>query len=80
LHPLDLSARQQLEAIPLLQPTVKKFLSTVTDRKVRQVLLSSALRLGPKQLPEIYRLLPPICDGCGSSEVMQREAFYCARW
>jgi hypothetical protein len=19
-------------------------------------------------------------DGCGSSEVMQREAFYCARW
>jgi len=78
LHPLDLSARQQLEAIPLLQPTVKRFLSTVTDRKVRQVLLSSALRLGPKQLPEIYRLLPPICDAFGIPEpelyLTRREA------
>jgi Zn-dependent protease with chaperone function len=68
LHPLDLSARQQLEAIPLLQPTVKKYLSTVTDRRVRQALLSCALRLGPKLLPEIYRLLPPICDAFGIAE------------
>lgn len=68
LHPLDLSARQQLEGIPLLQPTVKKYLSVVTDRKTRQVLLASALRLGPRQLPEIYRMLPPICDAFGIEE------------
>ncbi|HEV2451665.1 MAG TPA: M48 family metallopeptidase [Streptosporangiaceae bacterium] len=68
LHPLDMSARQQLERIPLLQATVKKYLSVVTDRKVRQALLASALRLGPKQLPEIYRLLPPICEAFGIAE------------
>jgi Zn-dependent protease with chaperone function len=68
LHPLDMAARQQLERIPLLQAAVKKYLSVVTDRKVRQALLASALRLGPKQLPEIYRLLPPICDAFGIAE------------
>jgi Zn-dependent protease with chaperone function len=68
LHPLDMSARQQLERIPLLQPAVKKYLSVVTDRKFRQALLSSALRLGPRQLSEIYRMLPPICDAFGIEE------------
>jgi Zn-dependent protease with chaperone function len=68
LHPLDLAARQQLEGIPLLQPAVKKYLSVYADRQVRQSLLSSAVRLGPRQLPEIYRLLPPICDAFGIPE------------
>lgn len=68
LHPLDLAARQQLEGIPLLQSAVKKYLSLYADRQVRQTLLSSAVRLGPRQLPEIYRLLPPICDAFGIPE------------
>jgi Zn-dependent protease with chaperone function len=68
LHPLDLSARQQLEAIPGLQLASKKYLGAVTDRRVRQELLSSALRLGPKQLAEYYRMLPPICDAFGIPE------------
>ncbi len=68
LHPQDLSARQQLERIPLLQPTMKKYLSAVTDRTFRQILLSSALRLGPRQLPDIYGMLPPICEAFGIVE------------
>jgi Zn-dependent protease with chaperone function len=68
LHPLDLSARQQLERIPLLQPTVKKYLGTVSDPRIRQWLLASAVRLGPTQLPNIYRMLPPICDAFGIPE------------
>ncbi len=68
LHPLDLSARQQLESIPLLQRAVKKYLSMVGDRTLRQKLLGSALRLGPRQLPDIYRMLPPICDAFGIEE------------
>ena len=68
LHPLDLSARQQLERIPLLQPTVKKYLGSVSDPRTRQWLLASAVRLGPKQLPHIYRMLPPICDAFGIPE------------
>jgi Zn-dependent protease with chaperone function len=68
LHPLDRSARQQLEVIPLLQPTVKKYLTTAAERKPRQALLSGALRLGPRQLPDIYRRLPPICEAFGIPE------------
>jgi Zn-dependent protease with chaperone function len=68
LHPLDRSARQQLEVIPLLQPTVRKYLTAAASRKPRQVLLSGALRLGPRQLPDIYRMLPPICAAFGIPE------------
>jgi Zn-dependent protease with chaperone function len=67
-HPLDLSSRQQLEVIPLLQPTVRKYLTATAGRKPRQALLSGALRLGPRQLPEIYGLLPPVCAAFGIPE------------
>jgi len=68
LHPMDLTARQQLERVPLLDKGVKAYLEMFTDRRVRQGLLASALRLGPYQLPDIYRLLPPICDTFGIPE------------
>jgi Zn-dependent protease with chaperone function len=68
LHPLDQSSRQQLEVIPLLQPTVRKYVTVTAGRKPRQALLSGALRLGPRQLPEIYGLLPPICAALGIPE------------
>jgi Zn-dependent protease with chaperone function len=68
LHPLDLAARQHLEGIPLLQVAVKRYLGSVTDRRDRQWLLASAVRLGPRQLPDIYRMLPPICDAFGIKE------------
>lgn len=78
LHPLDMAARQQLEAVPLLQPAVRKYLGAVHDRRFRQELLSSAVRLGPRQLSHLYRLLPPICDAFGIDEpelfVMRGEA------
>ena len=65
LHPLDLAARQQLESVPLLQKTVTKYQSLVAERRTRQGLLASAIRLGPFQLPEVYKLLPPICAAFG---------------
>lgn len=68
LHPHDMSARQQLERIPLLQQAVKTYLSAFTDRRIRQMLLANALRLGPKQLPDVYRMLPPICEALGIAE------------
>jgi len=68
LHPLDFSARRQLESVPLLQPAVKKYLSAVKERRLHQQLLVNALRLGPNQLPDIYKLLPPICDAFGIAE------------
>jgi Zn-dependent protease with chaperone function len=68
LHPLDLSARQHLESVPLLEKAVTKYQSMVAERKMRQELMVSAIRLGPRQLPSYYRLLPPICDAFGIEE------------
>jgi Zn-dependent protease with chaperone function len=68
VHPLDLSSRQQLELIPLFLPTVRKYLTVTAGRRSRQMLLSGALRLGPRQVPEIYGLLPPVCAALGIPE------------
>src|ERR1700722_11228508 len=68
LHPLDMSARQHLESVPLLEKSVIKYQSMVSERKMRQELMVSAIRLGPRQLPSYYRLLPPICEAFGIEE------------
>jgi len=68
LHPMDLAARSQLESVPMLQPAVQKYLSAVKERRTHQALLVNALRLGPRQLPDIYKLLPPICEAFGIAE------------
>lgn len=68
LHPLDFSARQRLEAVPMLRQVTEKYMGFVTDRQQRQLLLSHAIRLGPRQVPQIYRMLPPICDAFGIPE------------
>ena len=72
LHPLDLSARQQLEAVPYLEKLVQAWTAAYSEKKSRQVLLSRALRLSPRQLPEYYRLLPPICE---AFDIPQPELF-----
>jgi Zn-dependent protease with chaperone function len=68
LHPLDTSARRQLEAVPMLESAVKKYLSAVKERRTHQALLVNALRLGPHQLPDVYKMLPPICEAFGIAE------------
>ena len=68
LHPLDLSARRQLESVPLLQKVTQTYVSRITERSMRQQLFSEAVRLGPRQFPEYYRLLPPLCHALGMPE------------
>ncbi|WP_158849882.1 M48 family metallopeptidase [Saccharothrix deserti] len=65
MHPLDRSARTALESVPLLQTALTAYAKVYTDRAWRHYLLSNAVRLGPRQLPEYYRMLPPICDALG---------------
>ncbi|XUL86170.1 M48 family metallopeptidase [Streptomyces galilaeus] len=65
LHPLDLAARQRLEKVPGLQAATKKYRSMIADRRDRAWLLSNAIRLGPQQFPDVYKLLPPICEAFG---------------
>lgn len=68
LHPLDLAARQQLDKVPGLELMVKKYRGLVADRKEHQFLLCNAVRMSRNQLPEFYRLLPPICEAFGIAE------------
>lgn len=68
VHPFDESAKRQLESMTGLQATVQAFMKIYSEREAHNFHLSECLRLGPKQLPEIYRLLPPICDAFGIAE------------
>lgn len=68
LHPQDLAARQRLESIPGLQAAAKRYRSMIADRRDRAWLLSTAIRLGPRQVPDVYKLLPPVCEAFGIDE------------
>jgi len=68
VHPFDESAKRQLESMTGLQATVQAFMKVYSEREAHNFHLSECLRLGPQQLPEIYRLLPPICDAFGIAE------------
>ena len=63
LHPLDMSARGHLEAVPLLQVAMKKYLSAVHDRRFRQH--SSA------ELSGWSRRSCRICSACFRQSVMR---------
>jgi len=65
MHPLDRSARSALESVPLLQTAVAAWGRLAGDRTSKSFLLANAIRLGPRQLPEFYRMLPPVCDALG---------------
>ncbi len=68
VHPFDESAKRQLESMTGLQATVQAFMKVYSEREAHNYHLSECLRLGPTQLPEIYRLLPPMCDAFGIPE------------
>ena len=61
IHEDDLSAMEALRAIPGFDKLTKIFMEQVTERFIRMENLSSCIKLGPEQMPEIYNLLPPIC-------------------
>jgi Zn-dependent protease with chaperone function len=67
-HPFDEAAKRQLESMTGLQATVQAFMKVYSERETHHIHLSECLRLGPHQLPEIYRLLPPVCDAFGIPE------------
>jgi Zn-dependent protease with chaperone function len=62
IHPEDKAALDQLESIPLFPQCVKAFLNIGPERLIRGRNMSQKVLLGPRQLPEIYRYLPPAVD------------------
>lgn len=57
MHPEDEAALEHLKSIPLFDAAVSAFIKTVPYRQIRGMNLAQRVRLGPKQLPEIYEYL-----------------------
>lgn len=57
IHPEDAAAQEQLEEVPLFDQFVKLFLRVLPEQAYHIRYMSNGLRLGPKQLPDVYRHL-----------------------
>lgn len=68
IHPEDAAALKQLESIPGFPAFVKSILSLGLERLQYGINMASCVRLSEKQLPQIYRHLPPICQKLGINE------------
>lgn len=62
IHPTDNFARKKLEAIPGFSIVIKKFLQLGYEKMIQGENLANKIKLSPTQLPEIYNILPPICE------------------
>lgn len=68
IHPEDATALKQLESIPGFPTLVKKFYALGYEKLFYGTNMASNIRLSEKQLPELYRRLPPICQKLGIKE------------
>lgn len=68
IHPEDAAALRQMENMPGFASIIKKILAIGLENLQYGVNMASAIRLSEKQLPEIYRHLPPICEKMGIPE------------
>lgn len=67
-HEQDRKALETLQAIPGFTPVLKAFMKTFNEKMIHGLNMSSKIRIGPQQLPEIYAYLPPICAVLGIDE------------
>lgn len=68
IHPEDAAALRQLESIPGFPTLVKKFYALGYEKLQYGLNMATSIRLSETQLPELYHLLPPICQQLGISE------------
>ncbi len=68
IHPEDEAARRQLEALPGFTTLNKWFFELGLEKFIHGTFMAEKIRLSPTQLPEIYKLLPPICEEFGIPE------------
>lgn len=68
IHPEDAAALNRLESIPGFATLVKKFYALGLEKMCYGTNMASNIRLSENQLPELYKLLPPICQKLGIAE------------
>lgn len=64
-HPMDRAALKALKAIPGFHQLMKAIMKVWNERLSKVRNMSSMIRINEYQLPEYYRLLPPICEKLG---------------
>ena len=67
-HPLDKKTLNSLKAIPMFDSALKKVMSIFSENFMEGLNMAEKFRLSNEQLPEIYNLLPPICETLGIEE------------
>lgn len=65
VHPSDVKAQHALERIPGFKKLAKELMTIWHERQCFIENMSGNIKLGTNQMPEIYGLLPPICEKLG---------------
>lgn len=68
IHEQDRQALEALKSIPGFTVVLKSFMKVFNEKMLHGLNMASKIKLGPDQMPEIYHLLPPICESLGISE------------
>ena len=53
-HPADKAATSALHSVPLLDTVIKRLTDLGHERRLRQIVMGNAIRLGPKQVPDVW--------------------------
>lgn len=65
MHELDKKAFAALNRFPMFVKLQESYMENVSEKAEKIRLLSTAIRLNENQMPEVYNLLPPICEKLG---------------
>jgi len=60
-HPADRAATAALGAVPMLDTVVRKLVEWGYERALRQTYLANSVRVGPRQLPELWASHMGVC-------------------
>jgi hypothetical protein len=53
-HPADRAATSALHSVPLLDKVIKRLTDLGHERRLRQIMMGNAIRLGSKQMPDVW--------------------------
>ena len=76
IHDMDRKALAVLNTFPKFIKLVEAYLANYDEKAERIRFLSSTIRMSDNQMPEIYNLLPPICEKLG---IAVPELYYIRR-
>jgi Zn-dependent protease with chaperone function len=61
-HPADRAATAALKAVPMLDTVVRKLIEWRYERALRQMYLSNSVRVGERQLPDLWSHQVAVCN------------------